>query len=89
MPRKPGKYGIKTYAVADARTYYCYNFELHVTKQHDGPYKLSYSPADIVLRLTENFTGSGRTVTTDNYYTSLELAKKLLDRNLNLLGTVR
>lgn len=89
MPQKPGRYGIKLYAVADAITYYCYNAEIHISRQNDGPFEVSYQPKDIVLRLCSSLFNTGRTVTTDNFYTSFELANELRERCLNLLGTVR
>lgn len=33
--------------------------------------------------------GPGYNITTDNFYTSLPLAKELLERNLTLVGTLR
>ena len=42
----------------------------------------------VVLDLTERLD-VGRTVITDNFYTSLELLRNLRDRNLGLIGTVR
>ena len=43
----------------------------------------------VVLQLTESISGSGRNVTTDNFFTSYQLSKELTKRNLTLVGTVR
>lgn len=43
----------------------------------------------VVLKLIEPFTCSGRNVTTDNFFTSLSLASKLLKKRTTLVGTVR
>lgn len=42
-----------------------------------------------VLELISPYKNSGRNVTTDNFFTSLELAKTLTSWNLTLVGTVR
>ncbi|CAH2009194.1 unnamed protein product [Acanthoscelides obtectus] len=41
------------------------------------------------MHLSQKLLDSGRTVITDNYYTSLELANKLLDKKTHLVGTLR
>ncbi|XP_026993012.1 uncharacterized protein LOC113636841 isoform X2 [Tachysurus fulvidraco] len=40
------------------------------------------------MRLMEPFLDKGRNVTTDNFFTSLSLAHKLLSRKTTILGTV-
>lgn len=37
----------------------------------------------------ENLLDKGRTLCTDNYYTSVTLAQALLDRETHLIGTLR
>lgn len=39
--------------------------------------------------LADVLEGSGQNVTTDNYFTSFNLAQKLLHKNITLLGTMR
>jgi hypothetical protein len=81
---KPGKYGIKIYALVDSRIFYPQNLEIYAGKQPEEPYQLSNSPADVVERIISPISGSGRNVT------SVPLAMKLLkDDNLTLLGTIR
>ena len=53
MPSKPAKYGLKVFALVDCKTAYTVNLETDVGKQPDGPYQLSSSPVDLVLRLME------------------------------------
>jgi hypothetical protein len=84
---KPGKYGIKIYALVDSRIFYTQNLEIYAGRQPEGPYQLSNSPAEVVERIS--ISGSGRNVTVDNWFTSVSLAMKLLkDHNLTLLGTI-
>ncbi|XP_066257800.1 piggyBac transposable element-derived protein 4-like [Euwallacea similis] len=53
IPNKPAKYGIKVFALVDARTFYIFNLGVYVGKQPDGLFPLSNKPDDIVLRLVE------------------------------------
>jgi predicted O-methyltransferase YrrM len=46
-------------------------------------------PTKEVLELSENLLNAGRILVTDNFYTRIELAKKLLQRKTYLLGTLR
>lgn len=92
IPRKPGRYGLKVQACCDVRDTYVYNLEPYAGTQPAGPYRQSNKPDDIVLRLVEpisNQAGRARVVTTDNWYTSLRLARELNNRNLSFVGTVR
>ncbi|KAL7881156.1 hypothetical protein SRHO_G00034100 [Serrasalmus rhombeus] len=40
------------------------------------------------MKLMKPYLGKGRTVATDNYFTSLSLANRLLESNTTLLGTI-
>lgn len=82
MPNKPNKYGIKVQAMVDSKTNYLCKFEVYSGKQPDGEYQVSNSPDEIVKRLVEPIKGSGRNITTDNWYTSEKLAQELLTVSL-------
>ena len=43
----------------------------------------------ISLELTKQFLNSGRNVTMDNWFTTVELATELLSRKTSLIGTTR
>lgn len=79
IPNKPAKYGIKVFALVDARTFYAYNLEVYAGKQPEGPFCLSNKPDDIVARLVEPIRGSHRNVTFDNWFASYPLLLKLLN----------
>lgn len=89
IPSKPAKYGLKFFAMCDANTFFTNNLEIYVGVQPDGPFASSNSPKHIVERLTTPIHGSWRTLTTDNWYTSIPLADSLLQKKITLLGTVR
>lgn len=48
---KPAKYGIKMFALCDAKIFYTRKIEVYVGKQPPGPYEDPNSPIDIVKRL--------------------------------------
>lgn len=89
LPSKPGKYGIKIFAVVDSKTMYSFNMEIYPGKQPEGPYNLLNNPHPLVMRLMEPILDSGRNLTIDNFFTSVPLAKDLLNRKITLVGTLR
>jgi len=88
LPNKPKKYRTKVCAVVDFRTFYLLKFEVYVGTQPNGPYKQSNSPSDVVQCLVP-VRDSGRSITTDSWYTSIPLVKALLEMKLMLVGTSR
>ncbi|KAL4154028.1 hypothetical protein QTP88_001861 [Uroleucon formosanum] len=89
MPAKPAKYGMKLYALCDAKTFYVYNFEIYCGKQKPGQFLVSNKPFDIVMRLIEPLKTSKRNLTTDNYYGSYPLAQELLKKGITLVTTLK
>lgn len=89
IPNKPAKYGMKIFAIVDAKSFYTLNMELYVGQQPEGPFKKNNSPQDIVLRLIGTYFNTGRNLTTDNWYTSFPLSKILLDHKITMVGTLR
>ncbi|XP_022913435.1 piggyBac transposable element-derived protein 4-like [Onthophagus taurus] len=89
IPSKPNKYGIKIFALVDAKCYFTTNLEVYVGKQPDGPYAVDNSASAVVQRLCEPINESGRNVTTDNWFTSIQLLEALKEKKLTLLGTIR
>lgn len=90
MPNKPARYGLKIFMLADARTFYVSNLEIYAGKQPEGPYFASNSPGDVVKRLIQHISGTGRNITVDNWYNSIPLARDLLaNHNLTIVGTLK
>lgn len=89
IPSKPNKYGVKIYALVDAKMFYTYNLEIYAGKQPEGPYKMSNSPKEVVSRLSQPIFGTGRNITCDNWFTSFQLLQFLKEKKLSLLGTIR
>lgn len=44
---------------------------------------------EIVMKLSEKYLNAGRSIVTDNYYTSVTLDNSLLKKKTHLLGTLR
>ena len=89
IPSKPDKYGIKLFALVDAQTFFTSKLEVYVGSQPDGAYKASNSPCDVVERLCSGIFGTGRNITLDNWFTSYDLAQKMLSHQITLVGTLR
>ena len=89
IPSKPSKYGIKIFALVDARMYYTVNLEIYAGKQPDGPFEVSNKASDVVKRLTSVILGTGRNITIDNWFTSIELANYLYEHSITLVVTLR
>ena len=84
LPGKAHKYGVKIFKLCD-KTGYTYNMTIYKGK-NDRTFSM---PTEIVLNLSQPYLNNGRTLVTDNFYTSVELANKLLQSRTHLVGTVR
>ncbi|XP_050316085.1 uncharacterized protein LOC126750492 isoform X1 [Anthonomus grandis grandis] len=83
----PFEWGLKIFAMVDAKTFYTCNMEVYVGKQPEGPFQASNSPTAVVQRLWQSIKGN---ITVDNWFTSMELLNSLQsDFKLTLSGTVR
>lgn len=89
IPSKPNKYGLKIYALVDAKMFYTYNLDIYAGKQPEGPFDVSNKPKDVVARLAEPIFQTGRNITCDNWFSSIELLEFLKQKKLSMLGTIR
>ncbi|KAH1021576.1 hypothetical protein HUJ04_011072, partial [Dendroctonus ponderosae] len=53
IPTKPNIYGIKIFALSDAKMFYTANMEVYVGQQPDGPFRVSNRPTAVVQRLSK------------------------------------
>ncbi|KAL6455258.1 hypothetical protein MHYP_G00363100 [Metynnis hypsauchen] len=84
---KQDKFGIKFWVACDLKSKYICNVFPYLGKDPSRP--SGERPSEtVVMRLMELFMDKGRTVTTDNFFTSLSLAQRLLSRKTTILGTV-
>ena len=93
-PKKPAKYGPLFQSINAVIFAYTYSICVVAGKPVDGSGQF-YTPTVLskVQRLVENLEQhvslKGRNLTTDRYYTSIGLAKWLLEKNITLIGTFR
>lgn len=87
MPNKPDKFGIKFWLAVDVKTKYLLNGLPYLGKDEQRPANESLGEY-VVHRLTEPYKRTGRNITTDNYFSSLKLAKYLQENGLSFVGTV-
>jgi hypothetical protein len=85
IPNKSAKYGIKVFKLCTEKGY-TWNLAVYCGKSRDPQTEVSEK---IVMSLAEDLLGEGRTMYTDNYYTSVPLALRLRKRKTNLVGTLR
>ncbi|KAJ8965808.1 hypothetical protein NQ317_000436 [Molorchus minor] len=90
IPSKPNRYGIKIYALVDAKLFYVIKLEVYLGKQPQGPFAVDNTNLALVCRLCEPVRGSNRNITMDNFFTSKAVADTLLrDYHLTIIGTMR
>lgn len=87
MPSKPAKYGIKFWCLCDAKTGYCLRMRPYLGTDN-GAIRAVGLGQQVVIDLTRDLD-VGRTVVTDNFFTSLALLRQLRTINLGLIGTMR
>jgi len=89
MKNKPDKYGLLIYMINDSKTFYCISALPYVGKV--TPEANDSVQTYFVKTLVEQakIAGSKRTITMDNYFTSVPLFTSLLDKKLFAVGTIR
>ena len=88
MPSKPRKYGIKIWAICDSTAHYVLKTDVYKGREIGEPKETNLG-LKVVLKLSEPFQKSGRNITSDNFFTNLELGRKLLMQNLTIVGTIQ
>lgn len=86
IPGKRHKYGIKLFKICGDDGY---TFDLIVYEGKKGPERQQNLSKNVVMELSTKFLDAGRSIITDNYYTSVDLAESLLQHSTHLIGTVR
>lgn len=91
IPMKRARFGIKTYLLCESSTGYVYNFIIYTGKETllDEEYKALPISSQVVMTLVKTLLNKGYTLTTDNFYTSPQLADILVANKTDIYGTVR
>ena len=88
MPLKPIKRGIKCFSLCDSVSSYCLKFIIY-TGREDRCIPGEGFTFNIVNELLSEYLYKYHIVYTDNYFTSLKLARYLLSRGTDLVVTIR
>ncbi|CAH2101262.1 unnamed protein product [Euphydryas editha] len=83
IANKPVKYGIKVYALCDSKNFYTSILEIYPGKQPNGAHKYDNTASAVGKRLSQDTLNTGRTITADNYFTSIPLADEMTLRKNN------
>ncbi|KRZ70418.1 PiggyBac transposable element-derived protein 4 [Trichinella papuae] len=86
MKSKPDRYGVKMWMLCDVRTGYIWCVQIYTGKI--GQNQEREQGKQVVLDLASDL-GPVYGITTDNFFTSLDLARALLPQKKTLLGTIR
>ncbi len=87
IPSKPGRYGIKLWALCDSKTSYVWNVQVYTGKNSNLGREVNQGQR-VVIDMIRGFENTGRNITCDHFFTSLELALTLLKKMLTVLGTI-
>lgn len=87
MPAKPTLFGLKLFALVDARTHYLLKFIIYTGK---GTFPVNTEESlstTIVKELLLGFEQKGHVLYFDNWYTSRNLVKDLISEQTGAVGT--
>lgn len=85
IPNKRHRYGIKVFKLCVAGGY-TWSFKVYTGKVKQDDTSVSET---VVTELMDGLLNSGRTLFTDNWYTSVSLADKMIKNKTHLVGTLR
>jgi len=87
LPKKSTKFGIKVWINAKAKTGYVLNFQVYTGSETKAKEKgLSHH---VVMELMELYFFKKHCLFVDNFYTSVELLRDLMDKDTYCVGTAR
>jgi hypothetical protein len=89
LPAKPTKYGIKVKIRADSENGYYNEFEIYTGKSGDHVNAKLGLTTRYVLNLTKKIENKNHIVNIENYFTSFDLYKMLIERQTYARGTAR
>ncbi|XP_056880909.1 uncharacterized protein LOC130521345, partial [Takifugu flavidus] len=86
--QQAGEYGLKIFWMCDARVPYTIDGTVYTGRQPGEEIKKKLGET-VVQQLCSGIRGTGRNITMDNFFTSVPLAEKLLEKDLTIVGTLR
>jgi hypothetical protein len=80
LKNKRHRYGIKVFKLCSGPGY-THSFKIYSGKEEEEEENnFNSKPSEVVLNLCEEIFEKGHTICTDNWYTSVDLAEKLLEK---------
>ncbi|CAL1300060.1 unnamed protein product [Larinioides sclopetarius] len=91
IPLKRSRFGIKSFMLCESKSGYVYQFIIYTGKDtlFDNNYQYLCKSSQVVMTLMQPLLNKGYCLTTDNYYTSPELADILLSKRTDMYGTLK
>ncbi|GBP44057.1 PiggyBac transposable element-derived protein 4 [Eumeta japonica] len=83
--QKRHKYGIKLFKLCTLPGY-IYKINIYAGKQNE---EVNVTPQRVIMNLCQDLLNKGYSLYTDNWYTSVPLARELLENETHLIGTLR
>lgn len=87
IPNKAHRYGIKLFKLCSIDGY-TWSLKIYSGKSASGEREVGLAQ-NVCLQLCGELLNEGRTLYVDNFYTSYELARSMLDKQTHLVGTLR
>jgi hypothetical protein len=95
MPKKPEKWGIKFWVLADSVSKFIFCFEIYCGKNLEAKIRVEAPNGEagaaygVVMKLLEGLQEKRHYVVMDNYFCSILLFRDLVDKGIYAMGTVR
>lgn len=92
IPTKPGKFGIEIYWSVDSDNSFPLRCLVYIGEKTLSRQEIEDSPSipeAVVWNIIRPFLNEGRNITGDNYFSSLHLCQRLLERQTTYVGTMR
>ena len=89
LPKKPHKWGMKAWVLADSSTGYTWNWKLYAGKEGGQVEKGLAHRVVLELADDDRLQHKGHVIVTDNFYSSPALFRDLLSRGFGACGTAR
>lgn len=87
IPNKCHRYGVKLFKLCSTDGY-TWAMKIYAGKSQDGQREVGLA-TNICMELCRPLLNDGRTLFIDNFYTSYELAKLMLENSTHVVGTLR
>ncbi|GFY23758.1 piggyBac transposable element-derived protein 4 [Trichonephila clavipes] len=91
MPLKRSRFGIKSYMLCESKSGYVWSLIIYTGKGtlFDEKYKHMCMSSQVVMTLMEPLLNKGHCLTTDNFYSSPELADIIIQSLTDMYGTLK